>query len=145
MKLTKFSALVAGSILLSACSQTADVAKAENAQIVPTKSERTVIYQCQNKTQVVATYSFTDNVATELTLTANNKVVKDLVRDNNNADFVSFKSNDYVWNVDTDFDLANYDKKTAVTLYKKGKKADKILAKNCKINEKETAKLNVNN
>ena len=144
MKLVKFVSVFTVASALAACATSEQPAeKAVKAE--PVKSERVVVYNCQNKTKVVAAYDFTDNQATGLTLTVNNKVIKDLERDAEAKDFVTFKSQTHVWNLDEGFDLANYDKKTAVTLYKKGKKADKILAKNCEINQKETAKLNVNN
>ncbi|SUT87121.1 Uncharacterised protein [Actinobacillus ureae] len=107
-----------------------------------TASSKTVVYQCQNSKTVVATYDFEGEKATGLTLTVNDVAVKELMRDEKNKDFASFASKTHVWNLDETFSLSTFNKTEAGMLFKKGKNADEILAKNCEVNQTATAKLN---
>ncbi|WGE90396.1 hypothetical protein [Actinobacillus genomosp. 1] len=107
-----------------------------------TASSKTVVYQCQNNKTVVATYDFEGEKATGLTLTVNDVAVKELMRDEKNKDFASFASKTHVWNLDETFSLSTFNKTEAGMLFKKGKNADEILAKNCEVNQTATAKLN---
>ncbi|UKH14676.1 hypothetical protein [Actinobacillus pleuropneumoniae] len=74
--------------------------------------------------------------------TANDVAVKELMRDEKNKDFASFASKTHVWNLDETFSLSTFNKTEAGMLFKKGKNADEILAKNCEVNQTATAKLN---
>lgn len=147
MKLIKFIPAVMATVVLAACSTATKVENTmekagEEMKAAMTETSRTVVYTCQRNKQVVASYAFTGEKATGVTLTVNNVAVKGLMRDDNNKDLASFTSKSHIWNVENSFNLANFDKTSGVMLFQKGKKSDKILAKDCAVNVAETAKLN---
>ncbi|WP_150539374.1 hypothetical protein [Actinobacillus vicugnae] len=107
-----------------------------------TTSSKTVVYQCQSNKTVVASYEFEGEKAISSTLSVNDVAVKGLMRNEKNKDFASFESKTHVWNLDDTFTLSTFNKTEAGMLFKKGKNADEILAKNCEINQTATAKLN---
>ena len=122
MKLVKTLSAIAVVAVLAACSNSA---KKEEPIV---KSEKTVVYSCGKK-PVKVVYQF-------------EVIAEGLQRDTAQKDFTSFASDKYTWNVDTGFTLDNTTEVDAVMLTQKGKKSDKILAKNCSINAKATAKAN---
>ena len=143
MKLIKLFAASSAAMLLAACAQTA-APKAEKAEkaAAPTITDKTVVYQC-GKQKVTATYQFENQEPTAAMVMIGNKVVaKDFVRDAAQKDFTAFTSGDYVLNVDSGLVLNRFNTTDLVNLTQKGKSADKILAKNCQISLKGTAKAN---
>ena len=65
---------------------------------------------------------------------------KDFARDAAQKDFTSFTSGKYVWNVDSGLTLDKFDSVVPVNLLIKGKKADKIVVKNCDVDAKSNCK-----
>ena len=108
----------------------------------PTVTDKTVVYTCNKKT-VTAVYQFENQEPTAAMVMVGNKVVaKDFARDAAQKDFTSFTSGKYVWNVDSGLTLDKFDSVVPVNLLIKGKKADKIVVKNCDVDAKATAKAN---
>ncbi|KMK51976.1 hypothetical protein RO21_03300 [[Actinobacillus] muris] len=103
---------------------------------------KSVVYHCQNNTLVTATYGFEGEKAKSVNLTLGKKVIKGLMVDDKAPNPVTFESKTHRWNTDETFSLATFDKSSSVMLTKLGKQTDQILAKNCRIDEAETAKLN---
>ncbi|MBN6065813.1 hypothetical protein HYE66_04975 [Aggregatibacter actinomycetemcomitans] len=135
MKLVKTLSAVAIIAVLSACS-----AKKEPPQ--PVKSEKTVVYSC-NKRAVTVTYQFENQDATEAKVVMRKKVIAEsLPVSNLDKDFPSFVSDKYIWSVDSGFSLNTATTTDGVMLTQRGKKVDRILAKNCKVNAKATARAN---
>ena len=100
------------------------------------------VFSCGKK-PVKVVYQFEGKEAVEAQVSLGKKVIAEgLQRDTAQKDFTSFASDKYTWNVDTGFTLDNTTEVDAVMLTQKGKKSDKILAKNCSINAKATAKAN---
>ena len=134
MKLAKVLPAMAALVVLSACAS--DAPKMEN------KADKTVVYTCNKKT-VTAVYQFENQEPTAAMVMVGNKVVaKDFARDAAQKDFTSFTSGKYVWNVDSGLTLDKFDSVVPVNLLIKGKKADKIVVKNCDVDAKATAKAN---
>ena len=137
MKLAKVLPAMAALVVLSACAS--DAPKMENKaeqMATPTVTDKTVVYTCNKKT-VTAVYQFENQEPTAAMVMVGNKVIaKDFARDAAQKDFTSFTSGKYVWNVD------KFDSVVPVNLLIKGKKADKIVVKNCDVDAKATAKAN---
>ncbi|WP_233116344.1 hypothetical protein [Aggregatibacter actinomycetemcomitans] len=135
MKLVKTLSAVAVIAVLSACS-----ASKKEPQLV--KSEKTVVYSC-NKRAVTVTYQFENQEATEAKVVMRKKVIAEsLPVSNVDKDFPSFISDKYIWSVDSGFSLNTATATDGVMLTQRGKKVDRILAKNCKVNAKATARAN---
>ncbi|MCK3658723.1 hypothetical protein A4G18_08370 [Pasteurellaceae bacterium Pebbles2] len=108
-------------------------------------TNKSVAYRCQSGKTVTATYAFEGNDAraVNVRLGTGKKALKaSLLRDDNNKDFVSFTSDQYVWNVDSALTLDTAAKTDAVHLVKKGAQNDEILAKLCDVNKSATKRLN---
>ncbi|EHK89492.1 hypothetical protein [Aggregatibacter actinomycetemcomitans] len=135
MKLVKTLSVVAVIAVLSACS-------ASKKEPQPVKSEKTVVYSC-NKRAVTVTYQFENQEATEAKVVMRKKVIAEsLPVSNVDKDFPSFISDKYIWSVDSGFSLNTATATDGVMLTQRGKKVDRILAKNCKVNAKATARAN---
>jgi len=134
MKLAKVLPAMAALVVLSACAS--DAPKMENKveqTAAPTVTDKTVVYTCNKKT-VTAVYQFENQEPTAAMVMVGNKVVaKDFARDAAQKDFTSFTSGKYVWNVDSGLTLDKFDSVVPVNLLIKGKKADKIVVKNCDV------------
>ena len=92
---------------------------------------------------MTAVYQFEGQEPTGAMVMVGNKVIaKDFARDASQKDFTAFTSGNYVWNVDSGLTLDKFDSVVPVNLLQKGKKADKIIVKNCDVNAKATAKAN---
>ena len=149
MKFTKVLPAFAAAIALSACANEApkmdkapEQVAAAMTQALPTITDKTVVYSCNNKT-VTAVYQFENQEPTGAMVSVGNKVIaKDFARDKSQTDFTSFTSGNYVWNVDSGLTLDKFDSVVPVNLLIKGKKADKIVVKNCDVDAKATAKAN---
>ncbi|WP_109077605.1 hypothetical protein [Aggregatibacter kilianii] len=136
MKLVKTLSAVAIIAVLSACS----ASKKEPPP--PVKSEKTVVYSC-NKRAVTVTYQFENQEPTEAKVVMRKKVIAEsLPLSNVDKDFPSFVSDKYIWSVDNGFSLNTATETEGVMLTQRGKKVDRILAKNCKVNAKATARAN---
>lgn len=142
MKLIKFLPALAAVVTLGSCVSAPAEKAMGNTSAQPTakNSVKTIVYQCQNKKEIVASYEFAGEKATGVTLTLNNKVVKDLVR-NDNPDFAAFESKTHLFNVEKGLTAGTADKTDAAMLFKHTKKSDQILAKDCRVNAEKTAKL----
>lgn len=149
MKFTKVLPAFAAAIALSACANEApkmdkapEQVAAAMTQALPTITDKTVVYSCNKKT-VTAVYQFENQEPTGAMVSVGNKVIaKDFARDKSQTDFTSFTSGNYVWNVDSGLTLDKFDSVAPVNLLIKGKKADKIVVKNCDVDAKATAKAN---
>ena len=140
MKFVKVLSAVATVAILSACSSA--TAKLEGKEPALTVTDKTVVYSC-NKKIVTAVYQFEGQEPTGAMVMVGNKVIaKDFARDTAQKDFTAFTSGNYVWNVDSGLTLDKFDSVVPVNLLQKGKKADKIIVKNCDVNAKATAKAN---
>lgn len=150
MKFTKVLPAFAAAIALSACANEApqmdkapEQVAAAMTQALPTITDKTVVYSCNNKT-VTAVYQFENQEPTGAMVSVGNKVIaKDFARDKSQTDFTSFTSGNYVWNVDSGLTLDKFDSVVPVNLIQKGKNSDKIIVKNCDVNAKATAKANL--
>ena len=140
MKLVKFLPTLAAVVALSACANTPAEKTMTETQPMVKNSVKTIVYQCQNKKEIVASYEFEGEKATGVTLTVNNKAVKDLMR-NDNQDFAAFESKTHLFNVDKGLTASTADKTDAVMLFKHTKKSDQILAKDCRVNAEKTVQL----
>lgn len=111
-----------------------------------TDAGKSVVYSCADRTRLNAAYSFQGNEAKAVNLVLtkgkNTQHIPTLVRDEANRDFVSFKSDEYIWNVENGFNLSNATVKTGGNLIKRGAGTDEILAKLCRINGAATRILN---
>ena len=111
-----------------------------------TGASKSVVYSCLNRTTLSATYSFQGDEAKAVNLVLgkgkNTQQIPTLVRDESNRDFVSFKSDEYLWSVENGFNLSNATTKTGGNLTKRGAGTDEILAKLCKVNNAATRILN---
>lgn len=105
-------------------------------------TSKTVVYSCQQKKSVTATYAFENGQVKAVNLKLGKKAINGLMLDANSSDVVSFASKGYRWNVDTDFSLENAEKTTAIHLAKIGKQSDQLLAKLCEVNKSATARYN---
>lgn len=105
-------------------------------------TSKTVVYSCQQKKSVTATYAFKNGKVKAVNLKLGKKAINGLMLDPNSSDVVSFASKGYRWNVDTDFSLENAEKTTAIHLAKIGKQSDQLLAKLCEVNKSATARYN---
>ena len=143
MKLVKVLPVMAAFVVLSACaSETAKMESKPAQGAMPTVTDKTVVYSCNKKT-VTAVYQFENQEPTAAMVMVGNKVIaKDFSRDTAQKDFTSFTSGKYVWNVDSGLTLDKFDSVVPVNLLIKGKKADKIVVKNCDVDAKATAKAN---
>ncbi|OOF64926.1 hypothetical protein [Rodentibacter sp. Ppn85] len=103
---------------------------------------KSVVYLCQNNTLVTATYGFEGEKAKSVNLTVGKKIIKGLAVNEKAPNPVTFESKTHRWNADEAFSLKTFDKSESVMLTQLGKKTDTILAKNCRIDEAATAKLN---
>lgn len=136
MKSVKTLSAVVIIAVLSACS----AFKKEPPQ--PVKSEKTVVYSC-NKKAVTVTYQFKNQEATEAKVIMRKKVIAEsLPVSDVDKDFPSFISDKYIWSVDSGFSLNTATATDGVMLTQRGKKVDRILAKNCKVNVSATEKAN---
>ena len=123
MKLAKVLPAMAALVVLSACAS--DAPKMENKKTV------TAVYQFENQEPTAA-----------MVMVGNKVIAKDFARDAAQKDFTSFTSGKYVWNVDSGLTLDKFDSVVPVNLLIKGKKADKIVVKNCDVDAKATVKAN---
>ncbi|OOR99596.1 hypothetical protein B0187_04600 [Haemophilus paracuniculus] len=105
-------------------------------------TSKTVVYSCQQKKSVTATYAFENGQVKAVNLKLGKQAINGLMLDANSSDVVSFASKGYRWNVDTDFSLENAEKTTAIHLAKIGKQSDQLLAKLCEVNKSATARYN---
>ncbi|OOF79458.1 hypothetical protein BKG96_01920 [Rodentibacter caecimuris] len=169
MKLIKFTPAFLAALVVSACSTASDVANAANkttdavvdgvSQAATTVKDgvsgamktvtdkfdtttKSVVYLCQNNTLVTATYGFEGEKAKSVNLTVGKKIIKGLTVNEKAPNPVTFESKAYRWNADEAFSLKTFDKSASVMLTQLGKQTDTILAKNCRIDEAATAKLN---
>ena len=143
MKFAKILPAVTAALVLSAC--TSAVAQKEEVKAPvaqPTLSEKAVAFQCANKKAVVVKYKFADQKATEATVTINKKAVGETFVRDNKAEDPTFVSGKYVLNADTPLALDTATTTDLVNIFHSEKEGDVILAKNCTINKKATAKLN---
>lgn len=110
-----------------------------------TNGTKSVVYSCLNKQTLSATYSFQDNEAKAVNIILgkgkNAKQIPTLLRDENNVDFVAFKSDTHLWNVESGFNLQNATNKSGGNLQELGTSYDTILAKLCNVNKSATARL----
>lgn len=112
--------------------------------LLPTQN-KSVVYDCQNNTTVTATYAFHNEDVKGANLKVGKTAIKGFVTNaelSQKLDAVTFVSGQYSFSVENGLTYSNAEKATAIMLTKHGKKADQILAKNCKINESATARLN---
>lgn len=111
-----------------------------------TDSSKSIVYRCLSGKRVTATYAFQGDEAKAVNLVLKDgrksQKIPTLTRNAENKDFTSFVSDEYIWNVDTGFNLANATKETTGMLTQKGKDSDDILAKLCDVDKKLTKKLN---
>ena len=106
MKFTKVLPAFAAAIALSACANEApkmdkapEQVAAAMTQALPTITDKTVVYSCNNKT-VTAVYQFENQEPTGAMVSVGNKVIaKDFARDKSQTDFTSFTSGNYVLNL----------------------------------------------
>lgn len=109
-----------------------------------TDTTKSIVYRCQSGKRITANYAFQgeEAKAVNLVLTngTNSQKIPTLTRDATNQDFTSFKSDKYVWNLDTGFTFSNINKSGMLT--EKGVKSDEILAKLCDVNKALTSRLN---
>lgn len=142
MKFVKVFSAMATVAILAACSNATANVESKAAGAMPTITDKTVVYSCNKKT-VTAVYQFEGQEPTGSMVMVGNKVIaKDFARDASQKDFTAFTSGNYVWNVDSGLTLDKFDSVVPVNLLQKGKKADKIIVKNCDVNAKATAKAN---
>ncbi|MCK3655722.1 hypothetical protein A4G19_08130 [Pasteurellaceae bacterium Macca] len=143
MKFIKLVPAMAMATLLVACAKTS-APEAPKAPVVeaPKASEKTVVYQCLNKKAVTVTYQFLGDDAQSAKVMLGKKVIGELARDKNNADFTAFASEKHTWGTETGLTPANAEAKSGANLVMKGKKHDTILAKLCEVNPKATEKAN---
>ena len=142
MKFVKVFSAMATVAILAACSNATANVEPKAAGAMPTITDKTVVYSC-NKKAVTAVYQFEGQEPTGAMVMVGNKVIaKDFARDASQKDFTAFTSGNYVWNVDSGLTLDKFDSVVPVNLLQKGKKADKIIVKNCDVNAKATAKAN---
>ena len=142
MKFVKVFSAMATVAILAACSNATANVESKAAGAMPTITDKTVVYSCNKKT-VTAVYQFEGQEPTGAMVMVGNKVIaKDFARDASQKDFTAFTSGNYVWNVDSGLTLDKFDSVVPVNLLQKGKKADKIIVKNCDVNVKATAKAN---
>ena len=143
MKFVKVFSAMATVAILAACSNATANVESKAAGAMPTITDKTVVYSCNKKT-VTAVYQFEGQEPTgAMVMVGNNKVIaKDFARDASQKDFTAFTSGNYVWNVDSGLTLDKFGSVVPVNLLQKGKKADKIIVKNCDVNAKATAKAN---
>ena len=142
MKFVKVFSAMATVAILAACSNATANVESKAAGAMPTITDKTVVYSCNKKT-VTAVYQFEGQESTGAMVMVGNKVIaKDFARDASQKDFTAFTSGNYVWNVDSGLTLDKFDSVVPVNLLQKGKKADKIIVKNCDVNAKATAKAN---
>lgn len=142
MKFVKVFSAMATIAILAACSNATANVEPKAAGAMPTITDKTVVYSCNKKT-VTAVYQFEGQEPTGAMVMVGNKVIaKDFARDASQKDFTAFTSGNYVWNVDSGLTLDKFDSVVPVNLLQKGKKADKIIVKNCDVNAKATAKAN---
>ncbi|TDQ59814.1 hypothetical protein EDC45_0476 [Mesocricetibacter intestinalis] len=142
-----FIPLLAGALILSACSvrQPAPTqTKVTEAHSLQAKSvKKSVLYRCQNKQRVTATYHFEgEQVKSVDILLGNNRQIKGLPLDNKAPNPVTFASKQYRWHADSTFSLATFAQSSSVMLFELGEERDLILAKNCRIDSAATVKLN---
>ena len=147
MNFTKVLPAFAAAVVLSACAKDAPVMEKASdqmsAQTASTITDKTVVYSCNKKT-VTAVYQFENQEPVAAMVSLGNKIIaKDFARDKSQNDFTSFTSGDYVWNVDSGLTLDKFDSVVPVNLIQKGKTSDKIIIKNCDVNEKATKKANL--
>lgn len=109
-----------------------------------TDSSKSIVYRCQSGKRVTANYVFQgeEAKAVNLVLTSGNKSqdIPTLTRDAENKDFTLFKSDKYMWNVDTGFTLSDTNKTGMLTQI--GTSSDEILAKLCDVDKALTSRLN---
>ncbi|MDD0823945.1 hypothetical protein PTQ27_05635 [Mannheimia sp. AT1] len=109
-----------------------------------TDSSKAIVYRCQSGKRVTANYVFQgeEAKAVNLVLTsgAKSQEIPTLTRDTSNADFTLFKSDKYMWNVDTGFTLSDTNKTGMLT--QMGTSSDEILAKLCDVDKALTSRLN---
>ena len=142
MKFVKVFSAMATVAILAACSNATANVESKAAGAMPTITDKTVVYSCNKKT-VTAVYQFEGQEPTGAMVMVGNKVIaKDFARDASQKDITAFTSGNYVWNVDSGLTLDKFDSVVPVNLLQKGKKADKIIVKNCDVNAKATAKAN---
>ena len=113
------------------------------AGAMPTITDKTVVYSCNKKT-VTAVYQFEGQEPTGAMVMVGNKVIaKDFARDASTKRFYCIYFRQLcVATVDSGLTLDKFDSVVPVNLLQKGKKADKIIVKNCDVNAKATAKAN---
>lgn len=144
MKFIKFLPAVAATVVLAACSSTTEPVeqKVEPVVELPTTT-KAVAYRCQGKKTLTATYTFSGEEVKSAVLKLGKKELGEFTRDTTaSADFTTFVAGDYLWNADAGLTLSTFDKTEGSNLFKKGKNSDAIIAKDCRLNAKATAKLN---
>ncbi|KAE9540266.1 hypothetical protein HT665_06270 [Ursidibacter maritimus] len=163
MKLVKFVPAIAATLVLAACSTqkeakpetmpkaqetvmntpAGEVTKVEETLMTKNKS---VVYSCQKGGTVTATYAFHNGEVkgANIRVGKKNEVTGFVVdaEDSKKTEETVFASGDYVWAVENGLTFDSAEKTNAIMLYKKGKMADEILVKTCKINKSATARLN---
>ncbi|OOH89877.1 hypothetical protein BMT54_05430 [Pasteurellaceae bacterium 15-036681] len=142
MKFVKFLPVTLVAAVLAACSTPAKQEIVQEAQPQPTMSEKFVAFQCANKNAVVVKYKFAAQKAVEATVTINKKAVGETFVRDDKAEDPTFVSGKYVLNADTPLALDTATKTDLVNIFHSESEGDVILAKNCKIEPKTTAKLN---
>lgn len=109
-----------------------------------TDGSKSIVYRCQSGKRVTANYVFQGEEAKAVNLVVKSgtklQKIPTLTRVTTTPDFTSFKSGNYVWNLDSGFTLSDTNKSGMLT--KTGKKSDEILAKLCDVNEALTSRLN---
>lgn len=163
MKLVKFVPAIAATLVLAACSTqketvaetmpkaqetvmntaAGEVTKVQETLMTQNKS---VVYTCQKGGSVTATYAFHNGEVkgANVRVGKKNEVTGFVVdaEDSKKTEETVFTSGDYVWAVENGLTFDSAEKTNAIMLYKKGKMADEILVKTCKINKSATARLN---
>ncbi|MGX2985610.1 ACP-like domain-containing protein [Ursidibacter sp. B-7004-1] len=165
MKLVKFVPAIAATLVLAACSTPKEESTAPKAMPQATETvmntpvgevtkveetlmtqNKSVVYSCQKGGTVTATYAFHNSEVkgANVRVGKKNEITGFVVdaEDSKKTEETVFTSGDYVWAVENGLTFDSAEKTNAIMLYKKGKMADEILAKNCKINKSATARLN---
>ncbi|EIJ71168.1 MULTISPECIES: hypothetical protein [Pasteurellaceae] len=105
---------------------------------------KAIAYTCRGE-NLSATYAFNATTgepeAVNLSVGKKKQVIN-LKYDKANADFTSFKSDKYVWNVDSGLTAKNVTTMSGGMLTQKGKDVDRIISKLCSVNKTATKALN---
>lgn len=153
MKLVKFVPAALTALVLTACasSDTPLIAQSapqptEQSSVAPatvetlTDASKTVVYSCRNWQTVTAGYAFQGNEARAVNLVLgkgnNAQKLPALTRDETAQGATSFKSDQYVWNIESGFNLENATAKSGGVLADVS--SGKVLAERCDVSRVAT-------